>query len=135
MSKTYDCGEDRNKAENKNDMSFWYALSGMANVGFGIKTILDGNEVREYYTENSGEYTEPGNGVEMMGGDWFGLGVATLGAVVMWRNRQALKKAFTKVARVPAQMHKFFDECVAEVEKQRAERNPQMPRRPERESY
>ena len=70
-----------------------------------------------------------------MGSDVFGLGVTALGAVVMLHNRQALKKAFTKVARVPAKMHKFFDACAAELAAKRNNRAAQMPRRQERDCY
>jgi len=121
MVRIYDCGENHNNKD-KND-KFLYSLaagiSGAANIGYGIKTVLDGNETREFYTADPALYTEPGNGVEMKASDVWGFGIAAVGATLMWRNRHALKKALTKVARVPAKMYSFYRACVDEVEQER----------------
>lgn len=121
MAKFYKCGEDQNKPENKEQYGYWaYVPLGLLTVGAGIRTIAQGNETREYYTENRAEYTEPGNGVEMLGSDWLGLATIACGAILLKRNYAAFKKALVKVKNIPDKVRSFYNSCVKEAEQDRA---------------
>lgn len=116
MAEFYKCGEDQNKPENEKQFGYWgYATLGLVNISAGIRTIVKGNETREYYTENRVEYTEPGNGVEMQGSDWLGLATIACGAILLKRNYKALKRALVKVKNVPAKVRSFYNSCVEEA--------------------